>query len=150
MEQGQRRISPAFPQIKLTREASGALAGPHLRERRAVPLVREKQRYLLGSGFADQAHSADRFFLLRRGEGLALQHLDAKLRMKAFLRFSYGTRFGLRAITPAIAARHARHCAALAHTARAAILTVPHDLGALDDVVSFVEAEIAADEGRAG
>jgi hypothetical protein len=63
--------------------------------------------------------------------------------MKAFLRFSYGTRFGPAAITPAIAARHARACAALAHGAKAAILTVPDNLAALDAVVDRVAAHLA-------
>lgn len=139
---GTGRISPAFPQVKLTREASAALAGADLGARPDVPLVRDKHRYLVGSGFAEAQHAPGRFFLLTRGEGLALRPLDPRERMKAFLRFSYGTRFGPAAITPAIAARHARHCAALAHRAEAAILTVPHDLAALDAVVAFVEAEL--------
>lgn len=149
LEGGAGRINPAFPQLKLTREASGALASPHLSERPGVPLVREKQRYLLGAGFSETTLVPGRFFLLRRGGELAVEHLDARLRMKAFLRFSYGTRFGMAAITPAMAARHARQCAALANTARAAILTVPHDLAGLARVVEFVEAELADAEGKA-
>ena len=108
-------------------------------------MVHDKQRFLVGSGFASEGHVPGQFFLLKRGEELAIRHLDPKERMKAFLRFSYGTRFGPAAITPVFAARHARHCAGLAHTSRAAILTVPHDLSALDRVVEFVEAELAAD-----
>lgn len=144
LEVGAGRISPAFPQVKLTRDASAALAGADLDERPDVPLVRDKQRFLIGSGFAEAGHVPRHFFLLLRGEALAIRHLDPKERMKAFLRFSYGTRFGPAAITPAMAARHARQCAALAHKARAAILTVPHDLARLDEVVAFVEAELAA------
>lgn len=145
LEHGAGRINPAFPQVKLTRAASEALADADLDARPDVPLVHDKQRFLVGSGFAEQSHVPGQFFLLLRGETLAIRHLDPKERMKAFLRFSYGTRFGPAAITPAIAARHARQCAGLAHTARAAILTVPHDLGALDEVVAFVEAQLAAD-----
>lgn len=144
LEHGAGRINPAFPQVKLTRATFEALAGADLDARPDVPLVHNKQRFLVGSGFAEQSHGAGQFFLLLRGEGLAIRHLDPKERMKAFLRFSYGTRFGPAAITPAFAARHARQCAGLAHTARAAILTVPHDLGALDEVVAFVEAQLAA------
>lgn len=147
LEHGAGRIKPAFPQVKLTREASDALASAHLTERPGVPLVREKQRYLLGAGFSEETLVPGTFFLLRRGEALAVERLDAKVRMKAFLRFSYGTRFGMQAITPAMAASHARQCAALANTAQAAILTVPHDLTALDRVVAFVEAELARQEG---
>jgi len=138
------RISPAFPQVKLTREASGALADADLAVRPEVPLVRDKHRFLLGSGFAAEGHAPGHFFLLRRGETLAIQHLTPKERMKAFLRFSYGTRFGPEAITPLMAARHARQCAALAHSAIAAILTVPHDLAQLGKVVAFIENELAA------
>ena len=143
LEAGAGRISPAFPQVKLTAAASAALADADLGVRADVPLVRDKQRYLVGSGFAGEHHAPGDFFLLTRGEHLALRPLDAKERMKAFLRFSYGTRFGADAITPAIAARHARGCAALATTARAAILTVPHDLGALGEVVDFVTAALS-------
>lgn len=142
LEHGAGRINPAFPQVKLTRAASEALAGADLDARPDVPLVHDKQRFIVSSGFAEQSHVPGQFFLLLRGEALAIRHLDPKERMKAFLRFSYGTRFGPAAITPAIAARHARQCAGLADTARAAILTVPHDLGALDEVVAFVEAEL--------
>lgn len=140
---GPARISPAFPQVKLTREASGALAGTGLALRPDVPLVRDKHRFLIGSGFAAQGHAPGHFFLLRRGEALAIRHLTPKERMKAFLRFSYGTRFGPDAITPAFAVRHARQCAALAHTTRAAILTVPQDLAQLGRVVDFVVQEMA-------
>ena len=135
LERGAGRISPGFPQVKLTREASDALSDADLDARPDVPLVRDKQRFLVGSGFATQGHVPGQFFLLTRGPELAMRHLDPKERMKAFLRFSYGTRFGPDAITPTMAARHARQCARLAHTVRAAILTVPHDLGALDEVV---------------
>lgn len=143
LEHSAGRILPAFPQVKLTRAASAVFAGEDLTERPGVQLVREKQRYLVGSGLAGEQHAPGHFFLLRRGEALAIRHLDPKERMKAFLRFSYGTRFGAGSITPAIAVRHARACAALAHRARAAILTVPHDLQALGEVVAFVEAELA-------
>lgn len=144
LEHGLGRISPAFPQVKLTRAASTALAGADLHERPDVSLVRDKQRFRLASGFSDEGHALGHFFLLHRGEALAIRHLNPKERMKGFLRFSYGTRFGPAAITPAIAARHARQCAALAHHARAAILTVPNDLARLDEVVAFVEDQLAA------
>ncbi len=143
LERGAGRINPAFPQVKLTRAASAALSDADLDARPDVPEVHDKQRFLVGSGFASEGHVPGQFFLLKRGEALAIQHLNPTERMKAFLRFSYGTRFGPAAITPAIAARHARQCAGLAHTSRGAILTVPHDLGALDEVVAFVEAELA-------
>jgi hypothetical protein len=145
LERGAGRISPAFPQVKLTAAASGALAGADLDARPDVPLVRDKQRFLVGSGFAEKAEAPGQFFLLTRGPELAMRPLDPKERMKAFLRFSYGTRFGPAAITPTIAARHARQCAGLAHTARAAILTVPHDLGALGKVVDFVSRQLVAE-----
>ncbi|MBI1403138.1 MAG: serine kinase [Porphyrobacter sp.] len=142
LESGPGHIQPAFPQVKLTRAASAALASVDLAERPGVPYVREKQRYLLEAGFAEETLAPGHFFLLKRGERLGLEWLDAPLRMKAFLRFSYGTRFGMRAITPAIAARHARQCTGLANRAKAAILTVPDDLAALGEVVDFVAAAI--------
>lgn len=143
LETGAGRISPAFPQVKLTEAASAALTGADLGARGAVPMVRDKRRFLVGSGFAEASHVPSHFFLLTRGPRLGLRELDPKERMKAFLRFSYGTRFGPAAITPPIAARHARQCAALAHRAQAAILTVPDDLAALGEVVAFVETAIA-------
>lgn len=137
------RIAPAFPQVKLTEAASAALADAALGQRPDVPLVRDKHRFLLAAGFAETARAPGQFFLLTRGPALALRPLDPKERMKAFLRFSYGTRFGPAAITPAIAARHARACAALAHSCAAAILTVPENLAALDAVVDFVAQQTA-------
>jgi hypothetical protein len=137
------RIAPAFPQVKLTRAASGALADAALGRRPDVPLVRDKHRFLIHAGFAEAPRAPGHFFLLTRGPALAIRPLDPKERMKAFLRFSYGTRFGPAAITPAIAARHARACAALAHSAEAAILTVPDNLAALDAVVDRVAAHLA-------
>jgi hypothetical protein len=137
------RIAPAFPQVKLTAAASTALAGAALGQRPDVPLVRDKRRFLLEAGFAETPCAPGHFFLLTRGPALAIRPLDPKERMKAFLRFSYGTRFGPAAITPAFAAAHARACAALAHDAQAAILTVPEDLSSLDRVVDFVAAHLA-------
>lgn len=144
-DEGAGRIAPAFPQVKLTCAASAALRGASLDRRPGVPLVRDKERFLLGTGFADSACAPRHFFLLTRGPVLSLRPLDPKERMKAFLRFSYGTRFGPAAITPAIATRHARACTALANRAEAAILSIPEDLDALDAVVDFV----ASERGRA-
>lgn len=142
LEEREERILPAFPQVKLAPAASAALALASLSPRASVPIVRDKERFLLGAGFAEAPLKPDTFFLLRRGDGLGVTWLDARERMKAFLRFSYGTRFGMRAMTRAVAARHARQCPALANRAGAAILTVPHDLDRLADVVTFVEREI--------
>ncbi|MEQ5787979.1 serine kinase [Erythrobacter sp. NFXS35] len=143
LEEGGGSILPAFPQVKLTREASMSLALPEVRERPKVPIVLYKERFLLGRGFAQDRLPPGLFLLLRRSDHLGIQWLDPKERMKAFLRFSYGTRFGMRGITPATAACHARQCPALAHRARAAILSVPHDLGRLSEVVALVEAELS-------
>ncbi len=142
------RIAPAFPQVKLTAAASGALVGAALGQRPDVPLVRDKQRFLLEAGFAQSPCAPGHFFLLTRGSALALRPLGPTERMKAFLRFSYGTRFGPAAITPTIAAGHARACAALAHGAQAAILTVPDDLGALDRVVDFVADNLSNESAQ--
>lgn len=142
LEEGQSRILPAFPQVKLTREASASLALGDLHERPKVPIVLDKERFALGRGLAQEGLAPSTFFLLHRSDHLGLQWLNPTERMKAFLRFSYGTRFGMRGITPAIAARHARQCPALANRVRAAILTVPHDLARLDEVVALVEREL--------
>lgn len=139
LENGGGRILPAFPQVKLTREASTSLALPETRERPKVPIVLYKERFLLGRGFAREGMTPKTFLLLRRSDHLGLQWLDPKERMKAFLRFSYGTRFGMRGMTPATAVRHARQCPALANRTQAAILSVPHDLERLGEVVAFVE-----------
>lgn len=149
LEHGEGRILPAFPQVKLSREASASLALPQVRERPKVPIVQDKERFLLGQGFAETERAPGTFFLLLRGDDFGLQWLGPTERMKAFLRFSYGTRFGMRGITPSIAARHARQCPALAHQTRAAILTVPHDLGRLSEMVTFVEGIIAAGQAAA-
>lgn len=143
LESGQGGILPAFPQVKLTREASTSLALPEVRERPKVPIVLYKERFLLGQGFAQERLPPDLFLLLHRSDHLGIQWLEPKERMKAFLRFSYGTRFGMRGITPTIAARHARQCPALANRTRAAILSVPHDLSRLSEVVAFVERELS-------
>ncbi|MCM0000787.1 MAG: serine kinase [Erythrobacter sp.] len=140
---GPGRIAPAFPQVKLAPAASAALAGADLAARPEVPLVRDKRRFLVGSGFAGMALVPGNFYLLARGPALALRLLTPTERMKAFMRFSYGTRFGPAAITPRFAAAHAMGCTALASQARAAILTVPEDLAALDALVDFVSADLA-------
>jgi hypothetical protein len=142
LEHGGGRILPAFPQVKLSREASTSLALPDMQERPKVPIVLDKERFLLGTGFSQEGLPPDLFFLLRRGEWLDLEWLGPEERMKAFLRFSYGTRFGIRGITRKVAARHARQCPALANRARAAVLTVPHDLARLPEVVALVESEV--------
>ena len=150
LAQGSGRIAPAFPQVKLAPAASAALADADLTARPDVPLVRDKRRFLVGGGFAGTPLVPGRFYLLARGPALALHPLTPKERMKAFLRFSYGTRFGPAAMTPRIAAAHAMACAALASRAQAAILTVPADLGALDALVDCVAADLAASPVREG
>jgi hypothetical protein len=142
LEHGGGRILPAFPQVKLSREASTSLALPDMQVRPKVPIVLDKERFLLGLGFSQEGLPPDLFFLLRRGERFDLEWLGPEERMKAFLRFSYGTRFGMRGITRKVAARHARQCPALANRARAAILTVPHDLTRLPEAVALVEGEV--------
>lgn len=137
-EQGQPTILPAFPQVKLSESAIGALQMKEVRHRAPVPIVQEKQRMELVSGFSGLPVSPSRFFLLRRGPDIGLQYLDPKVRLKALLRFSYVSRFGPRAMTRLSAAEHVRQCAALAENISIAILTVPDDLSRLDEIVELV------------
>jgi hypothetical protein len=143
------RILPAFPQVKLAGSASEALALAAARQRRPVPIVNDKERYALASGFVERPVAPSRFYLLKRGGEAAILPLATKVRMKALLRFSYVSRFGPRAMTRAAAARHVRHCASLAEQVRIAILTVPDDLSSLDAIPDLIAEDTMRSEHAA-
>ena len=148
-KRGQARILPAFAQVKLSHEASEALGFDDTQRRAPVPIVVDKHRYQLASGFSPNPTRPRKFFLLKRSDRLYIEPLEPRARFKALLRFSYVSRFGPQAMVRQAAARHVSQCAAVANTCEIAILEVPHDLSALDRLVAAIEreAEALADVG---
>lgn len=148
-KRGKARILPAFAQVKLSQEASAALGFDRSQSRAPVPVVVDKERYRLASGFSPSPTRPRKFFLLKRSDRLHIEPLEPKTRFKALLRFSYVSRFGPQAMLGQAAARHVSHCAAIANTCEIAILEVPHDLSALHRLVAAIEreAEALADGG---
>ncbi|HKT85559.1 MAG TPA: serine kinase [Novosphingobium sp.] len=143
-KRGTARILPAFAQVKLSHEASEALGFDGSQRRAPVPVVIDKERYQLASGFSPCPTQPRKFFLLKRSDRLHVEPLEPRLRFKALLRFSYVSRFGPQAMLRQAAARHVSHCAAIANTCEIAILEVPNDLSALDRLVATIENEAEA------
>lgn len=142
-------IAPAFPQLKLSDDSSGAVA---LEGAQALPLVMPdfpKRQHRLSGGFSHAAARPTRVFVLRRGEKAAITPYAGPTALSALMRFSYITRFSTRPLTGDEAALHLRQCAALSRAARVCELEVPGDLARLEEVVGLVERELAASAAAA-
>lgn len=148
-KRGKTRILPAFAQVKLSPDASAALGFDRAQCRAPVPIVLDKERYQLASGFSPSPTPPRKFFLLKRSDRLHIEPLEPRVRFKALLRFSYVPRFGQQAMLRHSAARHVSQCAAVANACEIAILHVPHALEELHRLVALMEreAEALADAG---
>lgn len=138
------RILPAFPQLKLSEEASAALT---LKDSEALPLVMpgfEKRQHRLSSSFHPEPVPVDAVCVLKRGEELRLRPLPALDSVKALMRFSHLVNRGDAIFTPEAKARHLRQCATVAAAARIYELTVPSALDALWAVTPLLERELEA------
>jgi hypothetical protein len=139
------QILPAFPQLKLSDDASAAV---RIDGAEALPLVYEgfeKRQHRLGGEFSFDQITPSRLYVLDRGgdvpHAFPLTGIEA---LKAVLRFSYIVRFGKEALPGKLEAEHMQRCAALARTVQVARLQIPADLARLDETVALVENAVGA------
>ena len=143
-------LYPAFPQVKLTQEASAAIALSAAAMARPHPEF-EKRLLRLDAPFNHTPQRPSAAFVLERGVAFALHPLDGAAALTALIRFSYATRFGRDLISGPAAAEHLRQCAALSRSIAVCRLVVPNDLAALKELPNLLEAEVGRLEaGKAG
>lgn len=141
-ERGVPTILPAFGQVKLAEDAAAAV---RIASSEPLPLVYpgfQKRQHRLTDPFLHDHLPADRLYVLERGgDRPRVTPLEGFAAVAAVMRYSYITRFGKAALTPAAEARHLQQCAALARAVRVAVLHVPHDLSRLEETVALVAAD---------
>lgn len=136
------RLYPAYPQVKLTREAEisiGVAAQPMARPHPAF----EKTRLLIDAPFDPAPRPPAAAFVLDRGSEFALAPLTGADALMALMRFSYATRFGQAFIHGRTAAAHMRQCADLARQIPIQRLTVPNGLDRLRALPEWLEGRLA-------
>jgi hypothetical protein len=137
------RLHPAYPQVKLTREAESAIAVCGHTMARPHPAF-EKTRLLVDAPFDPAPRAPAAAFVLERGGEFRLTPLTGADALVAMMRFSYATRFGRDLIHGRTAAAHLRQCADLARRIPVQRLTVPNGLERLRALPDWLEAELAA------
>jgi hypothetical protein len=141
-------VLPAFPQVKLSREASESVL---IRNAQQLPLVRpdfEKHQHRLQGEFLHCPVPLHSIHVLERGERVSREGMPAIDAVRALVRFSHLTRHGDKLFTPAMKARHMSQCALLAKAAPVDHLVVPTGLQALREVVPFLEDATSVSEER--
>ena len=142
-------LYPAYPQVKLTHEASGAIAVAAELMDRPHPAF-EKNRLRLNAPFDPSPQRPRAALVLERGERFELRSLSGPEALTALMRFSYATRFGRTLMSGKAAADHLRQCAALSRTLAVCRLTVPNDLAALSELPAWLENELRRLGGSKG
>lgn len=136
-------IAPAFPQLKLERDAAASLIGD-----RAVTLPPvlpgfEKRQHRLTGRFSHDRVAPTRIYVLARGPKTAAIPLAPGEALASLIRFSYITRFGTRALNGAAVGVHFKRCAELVDAVGVSRLEVPTGLDRLGEVVKLVEEDLA-------
>lgn len=139
---GTPRLYPAYPQVKLTEEASASIAVDGEAMARPHPAF-EKRRLRLDAPFDPAPREPKAALVLERGAAFALHPLRGAAALTALIRFSYATRFGRDLISGRSAADHLRQCAALSQKISVCRMVVPNDLGALAQLPDWLESEIS-------
>lgn len=135
-------LYPAYPQVKLTEEASASIAVVGEAMARPHPAF-EKQRVRVDAPFSLAPRRPSAALVLERGEAFGLHPLNGGAALTALIRFSYATRFGRELMSGRSAADHLRQCAALSRKIAVCRLVVPNDLAALAELPAWLEGEVA-------
>ncbi|WP_278983296.1 hypothetical protein [Sphingobium yanoikuyae] len=139
---GALHILPAYGQLKLAEDAADAVK---LSSATPLPLVYptfEKRQHRLTADFQHDWVTPKCLYILDRvGERPGLSPLTGTQALTSILRYSYISRFGKAALSPADEARHMQKCAELARQVRVATLHVPHALNRLEETVELVRAD---------
>ena len=138
-------ILPAYGQLKLAKDAAEAVRVPGAHPLSLVYPAFEKRQHRLTDCFRHDLLAPKCIYVLdRSGDTPGLTPLKGAQALSAILRYSYITRFGKAALSPADEARHLQGCAELARNVRVATLHVPHALNRLEETVELVRADSEA------
>ena len=144
---GSARCLPAFPQLKLDKNASAKVQVEGAQE---LPLVFEgftKHQHKL-TGMETNPVGIDYLCTLERGGAQpGFTQFDVPQAIEAVSRYSYLPRFGHAPWTKQDRARHFRNCVKLSRIARVGSLHIPDDLDRLDETVRFVVEMLESDAG---
>ncbi len=141
-------IAPGFPQLKLAQDAVNAIAVSQATVRPQAHPAIDKLQHRLGAGFAQRQVVPRRLYVLRRGREAAATPLPMDEALSAVMRFSYVVRFGKAALAGEAAARHLKHCAAVAQRGCVYQLVVPGELGSIGSAVRLIEDDVSRSGGR--
>ena len=136
-------IAPAFPQLKLERDAATSLIGDRAIALPPVLPGFEKRQHRLTERFSHSRVAPTRIYVLARGPQAAAIPLLPGDALGALIRFSYITRFGTRALNGAAVAMHFKRCAELVDAVKVCRLEVPTGLDRLGELVKLVEEDLA-------
>ena len=136
-------VQPAFAQVKLDEQSSGAvtIAGAD-----ALPLVFEgfpKRQHRLPDMTTRALPASHVLVLSRGGEQPGFDALDAGGAIAAIMRYGYGVRFGSAPVGREEEAARFRRAAALSRSVGFGVLHVPAQLERLEETVAFVARMIA-------
>jgi hypothetical protein len=144
LSQGAAQILPGFAQLKLSIDASGAIALPAVASFRIGNMNFRKNRLLLSDSFMARPVPVGSFYVLARGNNLSVRPLIGGVSaLAAVMRNAYHSRFGTQVFQGVTAAQLLRHCAAIIRRAPVKILTIPHELNRLGEIVTLVEIDNA-------
>lgn len=142
------KVLPAFSQLKLSDEASDAIALPDAEK---LPLVFEgfaKHQHRLAGSFSHQDVPVGHIYVLNRipdaDSAPKLNAVRGVAALQAIARFAYVGRFGRAAFPEGAQASHLQRCAILASKCKVWQLDVPASLERIDEVVSLVRRDFQA------
>jgi hypothetical protein len=142
-------VFPGFPQLKLWPEAAASLGRAPGALSQLHPEF-DKRACGARQGFSHRPLPLRRIYLLAEGPGPTIAPLKPHEALIGLMPHWYGCRFGDRLLQVGDAAiRHFRQCAALANSISIHRLTRPRQLGALGDVASLVEEDLAQERDSA-
>lgn len=136
-------VLAGFPQIKLAADAGARIGLADSRIlAQAHPSI-DKNRHRLMSGFSGRRVKLDKLFILVRGNELGVRCLSGRQSLDALIRYSYMSRFGAAAMVGDSVSVHLMQCAKIAGGLRVNVLSVPDNLGLLDELVHVLERQAA-------
>lgn len=136
-------VLAGFPQIKLAADAGARIGLAKSRIlAQAHPSI-DKNRHRLTSGFSGLRVKLGKLFVLVRGNELGVTCLSGRQSLDALIRYSYMSRFGAAAMVGDSVAVHLMQCAKIAGGLHVNVLSVPDNLGLLDELVHVLERQAA-------
>jgi hypothetical protein len=136
------RVEAAFPQLKLSPDASRTLTRDGALARDAAHPSITKRLHMVSTAFRTDSTPLARLFVLRRGERASIAPLAATDAFKALAGYSYAARFGGEALRGEAGARHLKAIGSVLGAAGISMLEVPDGLERMAEAVALVESSV--------